>query len=207
MLHGIFRTTRSMQGLSNFLANHGYLMLNVGYPFTREDLAQLARHIHPQIEAFTTAVPGRLHIVGYSMVGMLVRAYLKVFMPRNLGTVVLLATPNQGSEVADFLKNWALYRKLYKPAGQQLATDFAEAAALFGDVAYETGILAGTRTIDPVSSWIIGKPNDGKVSVESTKLHGVKDHAVLKVSHTFFPSSRKVWRQALHFLEKGRFAA
>ncbi|MGO8249198.1 hypothetical protein ACC809_36845, partial [Rhizobium johnstonii] len=41
-------------------------------------------------------------------------------------------TPKNGSQIADFLKNWTLYRKVYGPAGQQLVTDQAAMTELFG---------------------------------------------------------------------------
>ncbi len=78
---------------------------------------------------------------------------------------------------------------------------------LFGAVDYELGIIAGNRTIDPVSSLIVGLgvPNDGKVSVDSTRLDGATAHIVLPANHTFFPVNKVMWRQALSFLKDGRF--
>ncbi|MBC2802205.1 lipase [Rhizobium ruizarguesonis] len=114
-----------------------------------------------------------------------------------------------GSQIADFLKNWPLYRKVYGPAGQQLITDQAAMTELFGTVDYELGIIAGNRTIDPVSSLIIGLrvPNDGKVSVESTRLDGASAHIVIPANHTFLPVNKVMWSQTLSFLQHGRFTS
>ena len=67
-----------------------------------------------------------------------------------------------------------LHKTAFGPAGQQLVTDQSTFAHIFGPVDFELGIIAGTRTIDPVSSLIIGYQitNDGKVSVECTRLAG-----------------------------------
>jgi ABC-type taurine transport system ATPase subunit len=75
-------------------------------------------------------------------------------------------------------------------------------------VDFDLGIIAGNRTIDPISSLVIGyrRPNDGKVTVENTKLEGAADHIVVATNHTFFPSSRVMWQQAEAFLCNGLFA-
>jgi len=72
---------------------------------------------------------------------------------------------------------------------------------LLGEIDYELGVIAGSRSIDPISSWMIGKPNDGKVSIESTKIAGMKDHAVIPVAHTFFTNNRAARYLTLHFLK------
>jgi hypothetical protein len=67
------------------------------------------------------------------------------------------------------------------------------------------GVIAGNRTWDPISSAMIQGPNDGKVSVESTKVPGLTDHIVISTSHTFIIYSREAWNQTLHFLKFGQF--
>jgi triacylglycerol esterase/lipase EstA (alpha/beta hydrolase family) len=139
------------------------------------------------------------------MGGLMVRALIKKYAYNNLGKVVQLAPPNQGSEVANFVQNFWPYKKIFGPAGQQLITDQTEIKHLFGDVNFELGIIAGNMTIDPISSAILPGENDGKVSVESTKLKGMKDHIVVSASHTFFPSNKTVQKQVLYFLKHGNF--
>ena len=146
-----------------------------------------------------------IHFVGYSMGALMVRVLIHKYNYKNLGRVVQLAPPNGGSEVADFLKNFWLYKKIYGPAGQQLITDQSAIKNLFGDVNYELGIIAGNFSIDPISSIIISKENDGKVAVEKTKLEGMKSHIVISASHTFFPSNKEVLKQTLYFLKNGSF--
>ena len=72
-----------------------------------------------------------VHFVGYSMGGLIIRAYLQKYRPQHLGRVVMLGTPNQGSEVADAIRHFWLYRRFYGPAGQELITDQTAFAHLF----------------------------------------------------------------------------
>jgi len=210
LFHGIARTKKSMEKLAAFLSGKGYRVANVGYPSTRFSIGDLVDIVRPQIDAAVKeAGDGRVHFIGYSMGGLLIRAFLRNHRPPKLGRVVMVGTPNNGSQIADFLKTWPLYRKFYGPAGQQLITDQTAMTKLFGTVDYELGIIAGNRTIDPVSSLIIGLriPNDGKVSVESTRLDGAAAHIVIPANHTFLPVNKIMWRQALSFLQDGRFAS
>lgn len=206
VLHGIIRTKASMAGLAKFLEKEGdFRVLNVDYPSTQYPLEKLIDIIHPEIKTFIDSLSGEVHFVGYSMGGLLIRAYLKKYRPAHLGKVVLVASPNQGSEVADFLKNFWLYKKICGPAGQQLITNQESFKHLFTEVDFESGMIAGNKPINFLSSYLIGKPNDGEVSVQSTQLEGAQDHITLRCNHLFFPSNQKMWKQVLHFLQLGQF--
>lgn len=122
-----------------------------------------------------------------------------------MGKVVILGTPNQGSKVADFWEDNFLYKYFYGPAGQQLVTNQLKFKELYGKIDYPLGIVAGSFSIDPFSSFIIPSEDDGKVYIESTKIKGMKDHVVISASHTFMVSNNEVKRQVLYFIEHGKF--
>ena len=67
-------------------------------------------------------------------------------------------------------------------------------------------MIAGNRSIDPISSNIIPGSDDGKVSGESTKLEGMKEHIIIPATHEFFPSNKHVKEQTALFLQTGSFA-
>ena len=113
--------------------------------------------------------------------GCLARVYIARYRPIRLGRVVMLGTPNGGSEIADRLRNIEVYRAFFGPAGQQLGTQRdAAIEALFPPVDYPVGIIAGNRSIDPVAGTMLPKPHDGRVSVANTKLEGMADHVVVR---------------------------
>lgn len=205
LLHGLARTRRHMKRLEKALRREGYEVHNLDYPSRLYPLEQLAERARQEVTVRLGQGASRVHYIGYSMGGLLVRAMLAAHRPRNLGRVVLLATPNGGSEVADFVRNNYFYRKFFGPAAQQLGTKNISALSFLGAPDYEVGALAGNFSIDPIGSMIIGKENDGKVSVESARLEGMKDFRVIPASHTFFPRNRKVIAETLHFIEHGAF--
>ena len=117
----------------------------------------------------------------------------------------MLAPPNQGSEMADFLKENILFRRINGPAGQDLGTKVNHAFSRFGAVDYELGIIAGTVNREFFSKWIVEGVQDGKVSVKATKIEGMKDHIALPVTHTYMMRNPNVIAQVQHFLEHGVF--
>ena len=205
ILHGIARTYRCMRSLSNFLEENGYRVLNVGYPSTRFPLESLIEHVNRKVESFNQDHERKIHFVGYSMGGLLARGVINKYRPPNLGRVVQLASPNQGSEVADFWKNNYLFKWIFGPAGQELGTKGKSFTRIQGSVDFELGVIAGNCTLDPISSALIKGPNDGKVSVQNTKVPGLTDHIVISATHTFIIYNREAWNQTLHFLDSGKF--
>lgn len=204
MLHGIARDKHHMQPLADYLSSE-YTVINVSYPSTSETLEQLIERLNNEVAEKTIGCT-KVHLVGYSMGGILVRAIAASNSQIPLGRVVQLAPPNNGSEVADFFKNFAPYKWIFGPAGQQLTTDNAMTQDLIGAVNYELGVIAGVGTIDPISSYLIIKePNDGKVSVKSTMVKGMQDHIIIKGSHFFFPSNKQAQEQTMQFLQTGKF--
>ena len=204
ILHGIARSSKHMESLAQNLEKEDFQVINLDYPSTSHKIEDLTDIIHKEISSKIISNK-KIHFVGYSMGGLMVRALIHKYEYSNLGKVVQLAPPNQGSEIADLLKNFWPYKKIYGPAGQQLITDQSSIKHLLGEVAYDLGVIAGDTAIDPICWSLIPGKNDGKVSIERTKLKGMKDHIVVSASHTFFPSNKEVQNQTLYFLQNGNF--
>ncbi len=205
LLHGLARTPRSLRPMERALQGDGFATLNLGYESRKYPLEDLVKDVDAAIAPFAAQV-GALHFVTHSMGGLLARLYLAQHRPPCLKRVVMLGTPNGGSEVADFLKDFAPYRAFYGPAGQQVGTLRRELFSALPAPDYAVGIVAGIRTIDPVASFfIVPRPNDGRVSVASTRLEGMADHVVVKATHSGLLRHKRAIDQTLAFLHDGRF--
>jgi len=190
------------------IEGEGYATLNLGYASRRKALEALAEDIHPAIDRFAGGVAGSVHFVCHSMGGLLARVYLAKYRPKRLGRVVMLGTPNGGSEIADRLKSFAAYRAFFGPAGEQLTTERDAALnAILAPVDYRVGIIAGNRSIYPITSTFLPKPHDGRVSVANTRLDGMTDHIVISTSHPWLVRNGEAIEQTLAFLNDGKFGA
>jgi pimeloyl-ACP methyl ester carboxylesterase len=206
LLHGISRTTRSFRKMQTALEGSGFATLNQDYASRRKALEALAEDIHPSIQRFADGIDGAVHFVGHSMGGLLARVYIARYRPKRLGRVVMLGTPNSGSEIADRLKHMGVYRAWFGPAGQQLVTQRdATIAAMFPPVDYPVGIIAGNRSVDPIMSTFLPKPHDGRVSVENTRLDGMADHIIVGTSHPWLIRNGRAIEQTITFVRDGSF--
>lgn len=205
LVHGMGRTTFSMKPMARHLEREGFRVLQFGYPSTRQSIGQSVADLQAMISAERLGEHAPVHFVAHSLGGIVVRACLSEQRPPMLGRVVMLGVPNQGSEVADRLRNKLIYRWATGPAGQSLGTSSDCLPNRLGPVDYPVGVVAGTRSWNPLfSAWLRG-PSDGKVSVARCRLTGMADFIEVPSSHTWLMNSRRVQRQAARFLRNGSF--
>lgn len=214
VLHGLFRTYKSMNRIARYLHQQGgYHVINVPYDSRNRNIEELAApYLKGVIEQHCVDEKRTIHFVTFSMGGILARYYIQHCRPEKLGKVVMLAPPNYGSEVADFLRDnrltrW-LYRKIWGKAGQQLGTREQDLPKQLESAHhYELGIISGCMGwISPLCyHYLLDKPNDGTVSEQSTKLEGYNDHLSLLASHSFIMYSPIAAYQTLNFLKQGSF--
>ena len=204
LLHGLSRTADSMEELESGLLDAGYAVVNVDYPSRHHSIPELAPlAVQEGIDGCADAE--RVHFVTHSLGGILVRLYLEDNSVNRLGRVVMLAPPNHGSEIVDSLRGIPGYSLINGPAGSQLGTGEEDIPAQLQPVNYDVGVIAGTRSVYPVLSQILPSPDDGIVSVESTKFDGMKDFLLVVRTHTFIMNAPEVLEQSISFIETGRF--
>lgn len=205
-LHGIARSASSLSVLEKTLRADGYATLNLDYPARSRCIADIVEALQEQISRFAESCSGRLHFVTHSMGGLVARAYIARHRPERLGHVVMLAPPNEGSEIADLLGDNLLYRAFFGPAGAELVTKRSDSLCeVLGRVDFPLGVIAGDRSLDPVGWLLLPGANDGRVSVERTRVAGMADHIVIHGTHTLIMNNPEAIAHVRHFLTHGRF--
>lgn len=205
VLHGLSRSASSMSVMSKHLRSSGYTVWNIDYPSTKHPIEYLGNEFLKEQLTLCCKDERTVHFVTHSMGGIVVREFLSNHDYSQLGRVVMLAPPNQGSEVVDNLKDIELFRWLNGTAGSQLGTESSSKPNRIGPANFPVGIIAGNKSLNPVLSVLIPGPDDGKVSVERTKLEGMKEQLVVPYVHAFIMNKELVLQHTVCFLENGHF--
>lgn len=207
LLHGLARTSSSFNAMQEALEEDGYLTANIDYPSREHEIAALATLAVGEGLASCRAGEDveKIHFVTHSLGGILVRQYLSTETVDELGRVVMLGPPNQGSNAVDDLVGVPGFDWLNGPAGHQLGKGEASVPLALGPVDFELGIIAGNRTIDPITSAVLDDPDDGKVSVEDTKIEGMDDFVIVEHSHAFMMRMQRPIELTKTFLRTGSF--
>lgn len=235
LLHGLALNTTSLNKIREALERDGRRVCPVDYPSRDYPIDTLVtRFVVPAIHACVakgkpqavtethgdtlttrdTTMIDTLDFVTHSMGGILVRALAarEALAPHAIGRVVMIAPPNRGSEVVDSMAGspWldALLDAWGGPAGFELGTDSNSVPTRLtreGPPPFTFGVIAGTRSLDPLfSAWIAGR-DDGKVGVENAKLEGMRDFIEIPASHTLILWNDETVRQVRAFLRNGKF--
>ncbi len=206
LLHGLARTSASMKTMQSNLENEGYFVANVDYPSRAHAIEKLSSiAVSAGLKRCADSKASPVNFVTHSLGGILVRHYLEKAEITNLNRVVMLGPPNQGSEVVDNLKHVPGFRLLNGPAGMQLGTDNNSIPRNLQSVNFKIGIIAGTQSINLILSSFLPNPDDGKVSVESTKVEGMCSFTALPTTHPFMMKNKTVIKEVITFLKSGNF--
>ena len=209
LLHGLGRNETAMLLLESALTRAGYDVYNVGYPSNEQAPAVLVDIVSEQIDACCGDAVQTVHFVGHSLGGLMIRGYLAANRPGKLGRVVLIGTPNKGSELADANGLEHLSETLLElagPAARALNTGPDGFAATLPEPDYPVGVIAGTRDNAVANRWL-PLPNDGMVSVASTQLEKMADFISFDVTHWGLRNEPAVAEQVVEFLKRGKFSA
>ena len=205
LLHGLARSARSMDKMDQALSLAGYRVINVDYPsreYPIEILAPLAVE-----EGINQCGHGAtVDFVTHSLGGILVRFYFHTNSSKKVRRVVMLAPPNQGSEAVDAMRNFPGFDWINGPAGSQLGKGKDSIPLKLGIPDFKFAVIAGNRTIDPVTSSVLTNPDDGKISVKDSILGGMSDFRVVAVSHAYIMQNDEVIDLVQRFLAHGSFS-
>jgi pimeloyl-ACP methyl ester carboxylesterase len=208
LLHGLARSAMSMNPMQRALLEEGFETANIDYPSRAYSVEELAEIAIPEGLEACRSFDGieTIHFVAHSLGGILLRQYLSQNDIAELGRVVMLGPPNQGSVAVDKLRDWPGFDWLNGPAGLQLGKGEESVPLKLGPATFELGVIAGNRTIDPITSAVLENPDDGRVSVADTRLDGMTDFVEVEHSHAFMMRMQEPIQLTVRFLRNGTFS-
>lgn len=214
VLHGLMRTDGSMRKLASYLHEKGkFSTFNVSYSSTRGDVGDHAAAL-AKIIARLEGIE-EINFVAHSLGNLVVRHYLADHTDEKTGRhpdprikrMVMLGAPNNGARIAEVLLANSVAEVTAGKSGQQLAREWEQLAGKLATPAFEFGIIAGGLSNERGYNPLLGGDNDLIVTVESTRLAGAADFAVLPVLHAVMMDNPTVQEYVLRFFEHGYFVS
>ncbi len=205
LLHGLWRDSTAMEPMEDYLAAKGFKVYNISYPSDEYPIEELViKHLQPVVNAIAAKRPVEtIHFVTHSMGGILVRYYLSNQSVQNLGKVVMLSPPNQGSKLSDVAIS--ISEDWLGPSGKQLSAKKNSWVKKLGRVDFKLGVIAGNHSTNWITSWFINSENDGVISLENTKVDGMADFLVVPEKHFRIRKLPIAMQQTVYFLQNGSF--
>lgn len=205
VLHGIVRSSKSIYKVTEHLRAEGFTAFPVEYPSTQISIPEAAEQLNSIIEHLEGIE--RLHLVGHSMGGLVIRAWFDKHQDPRIGRVVMLGTPNYGAEMADLFERNLLFRVVFGPAGRQLVTSETGIIPQLPIPPCEFAVIAGGLGDGRGWNPLIPGDDDGTVAVRSVRLAGAADSSVVPKLHHALLGDPEVSRQVASFLKTGHLRA
>lgn len=206
LIHGYQQDKSDMFVLKENLEKLGYQCLAVDLPLTFKPLKYSAWLLKKKVKKILARLPKgeQISLVGHSTGGLVIRSFVaNTKKKRRIGRCVLIATPNQGSYLADLAAEISgLAPEIFRTLGS-LQTE--EVKQLEQEVAgVEMGAIAGNKNALLLGALLSG-PNDGRVTVESVKYEGLSDFVVLPYHHQEIHYQFETAKLVDSFLKRGSF--
>lgn len=204
ILHGACKTSKNMSYIENSISRLGYRTCNINYNWRYQECQKITEEVLVKVKYLARNYE-KVHFIGHSLGGLIIRSVLMKDKPENLGKVIQIATPNKGSNMANKLKNRWLYKKIYGKVSKDLVPSSNFLRILGSTIDYELGIIAGDSS-NLLTKYLLNfKENDGRVTVDETILEGARDHIIINSSHNKITKSACALHQIKMFMRHGKF--
>lgn len=195
LIHGLMRTSLSMRPLKSFLEDYGYQVYLYSYPSARYSIQQHGVRLQRFIDDLIAKNPGKkINFITHSLGGIITReavSKLKSKQVKQIGCLIMLAPPNQGSALAKLsTKIFPLFTTPIKP---------------LAELSSEQSSYVHRVPVPKIKMAIIAGKYDAKVPPEYARLDGQMEPMVINTNHMVIMNNSKVRELILQFLAKGKF--
>ncbi|MCK8815785.1 putative lipase [Natroniella sulfidigena] len=206
LVHGYNKDQSDMLSLKNNLEKEGYQGFLVDLPLRFEEIRDATEVFATEVKKIIDSLEEgeRINFVGHSTGGLVIRHYLaKSKLNFNLGRVVLIATPNQGSDLAEIASTIKPFTDVFKTL-DSLQSKKVKELNLSSAKEVEIGAIAGNKN-NLLLGQLLEGANDGRVRVDSVKYNGLSDFVVLPYDHKEIHHKSKTAKLVDYFLRIGEF--
>lgn len=211
LVHGYSKNKKDMTVLKKNLEYLGYEAILADLPLTFNSIEYATEVFEEQMDNIISNLKDgeKIDMVGHSTGGIVIRLFLSnnminTYYENKISRSVLIATPNNGSELANItFKRLHILSKIFKTL-DSLKTENIEKLLLKKPNYTEIGAIAGNNS-NSLLGKLLRKPNDGRVEISSVMYDGLKDFIVLPYGHTEIHYKVETAKFVDAFLKKGKF--
>jgi pimeloyl-ACP methyl ester carboxylesterase len=194
-LEGAFLRRRLAKELNAVTPMFAYRSIGAGIAANARALARTLSRLQAET----------LHLVGHSLGGLVIFKMFEDLDEASLppGRVVFLGSPVAGSRAAHNLADWKVGKLIM---GRTVREELLVHRDRQWLQSRDLGVIAGSLSVG-LGRIVNTHPgsSDGTIYVDETRIPGMKQHLVMRVSHTGLPFSAAVAAQTAAFLRNGRF--
>ena len=206
LVHGYNKSDSDMKFLKYNFEKLGYVTFTETLPLLFSSVEKCVDIFRIKVEEILKSKEKykKVHFVGHSMGGIIIRKFLEKNIVENIGRCILIATPNKGMKLSDFAeKNVKLFGKIFKPI-YDTTTYRLKIEKPLNNPNPEIGVLAGGKN-NLILGLLLSKESDGRVEIEETKFNEMKEFMVLNYGHKEIHHKPDTVIFADNFLQKGTF--
>ncbi len=196
-----------MKRLHQHLESLGYECFSPNLSLTYKELEFASLTLEGILEEVTASnlrKDEQIHLVGHSTGGLVIRKLLSDTKHANrIGRCVLIATPNQGSKLAEIAGSVTFYVEVYKTL-KSLTYHAVRQLKIENESNIEIAAIAGTKN-NLLLGKLIGRENDGRVEVDSVYLPSLNDFMTLPYGHKEIHHQLETAKWVDAFLRTGKF--
>ncbi|WP_165701099.1 esterase/lipase family protein [Crateriforma conspicua] len=208
LLHGLFRSHRSMMGLEDAIEKDEQLdAVTYSYASTRGGVAEHAAALADTLRSLPKDRP--IAFVGHSMGNIVVRHLIADLqasgdpdhlLPR-CKAMVMLGPPNQGAIIAKRLAQTGVFGIVTGQGGMELGPEFEKLEKHLAIPPFPFAIVAGDMSDEAIQNPLTEGAGDFVVSVEEAYLPGAADTQTFPLLHSFIMDDPDVQAYTIDFLK------
>ena len=206
LIHGYGGIGIEMKEIQKSIDKKGFNSEIFSYPSLTEDVDSVGISLFMKIqrENYDT-----VSFVTHSMGALVVRSLYEHIDSLTtfpfIHRIVMIAPPNNGSPVADFVAQFSFVKHIIGPNINNLTTNPNSGAGKYPIPTCEVGLIAGSFTKERGYNIFVKGDNDGVLIPEQTKIGIEKDVAFIKSSHVGLLYNKTVIKYVNSFLIAGKF--
>ncbi|WP_099191796.1 alpha/beta fold hydrolase [Tepidibacter mesophilus] len=207
LIHGYNKKSKDMKVLKKNLETKGYECILVDLPLTFKEIEHSTNILESIICEIIKDIEEdeKIHLVGHSTGGLIIRHLLTItkYLDK-IGKCVLIATPNNGSELADIAGSTIKIATYIFKTLKSLQSENVKTLKLKDNHGIEVGAIAGNKQNLFLGRFLTGE-NDGRVTINSVKFDGLKDFVDLPYGHKDIHYQFKTSELIDSFFRNGKF--